>query len=56
MAGLAKEGKFVEIGHDPDYLAVPDSLSSCCNQQPGPGPQQVQRQIEYLPGKPERSR
>jgi hypothetical protein len=54
MAGLPKEGKFVEIGHDLEQLAGPVSLSSCCDQQRGPGPQQVQRQIGDLPGKPER--
>jgi hypothetical protein len=54
MAGFPKEGKFVEIGHERDQLAGPVSLLRAVDQQPGPGPQQVQRQIERLPGKPER--
>jgi hypothetical protein len=54
MAGFPKEGKLIEIGHDPEQLAGPVSLSSCFVQQPGPGPQQVQRQIQRLSGKPKR--
>jgi hypothetical protein len=53
MAGLPKEGKFIEIGHDPEQLAGPVSLSSCCDQQRGPGPQQALRQIKCRPGKPD---
>jgi hypothetical protein len=53
MAGFPKEGKFIEIGHDPEKLAGPVSLSSRFFQQ-GPGPQQVQRQTERLSGTPER--
>jgi hypothetical protein len=40
MAGFPKEGKLIEIGHDPEQLAGPVSLSSCCFQQQGPGPLQ----------------
>jgi len=53
MAGFPEEGKFIEIGHDPEQLAGPVSLSSRFLQR-GPGPQQVQRQTERLSGTPER--
>jgi hypothetical protein len=54
MAGFPKEGKLIEIGHEPEQLAGPVSLSSCLVQQRGPGPQQVQRRMQQLSGKPER--
>jgi len=38
MAGFPEEGKYIEIGHDPEQLAGPVSLSSRFFQQ-GPGPQ-----------------
>jgi hypothetical protein len=53
MAGFPKAGKFIEIGHEPEQLAGPVSLSSRFLQR-GPGPQQVQRQAHRLSGKPER--
>jgi hypothetical protein len=53
MAGFPEEGKFIEIGHDPEQLAGPVSLSSRFLQR-GPGPQKVQRQTERLSGTPER--
>jgi hypothetical protein len=54
MAGFPETGTRTEIGLYTNQLAGPVSLSSFVNQQPGPGPQQIQRRMQYLPGKPGR--
>jgi hypothetical protein len=53
MAVFPKEGKYIEIGHELNQLAGPVSLLRAVIK-PGPGPQQVQRQIDCRSGKPER--
>jgi hypothetical protein len=37
MAGFPKTGRFIEIGHDPEQLAGPVSLSSFFVHNKGPG-------------------
>jgi hypothetical protein len=43
MAGFPKAGTTVEIGHEPESLPVPFSLSLNVLQQQGPGPPQTER-------------
>jgi hypothetical protein len=53
MAGFPKDGNYFEIGHDHMNLPVPFPCLRAAINNEGPG-RNKRRQIESLPGKPER--